>query len=176
MKNSVLKDIIATVAPTLATALGGPLAGVATRAIAGKLLGREEATIKELEAAVVTGATGTDLVKLKELELQFKIDLENAGIELESIAAEDRDSARDRQVKMKDWTPSVLGLAIILGFFGMLAYIMKYGMPTQGNEVMLIMVGALSAMTTQVGNFFFGSSSGSKTKDALIADLKGAIE
>lgn len=175
MKNNVLRDILATVAPTLATALGGPLAGVATRAIAGKLLGREDATIKELEAAVVSGATGADLVKLKELELEFKVDLENAGIELESIAADDRDSARMRQVKMKDWTPSVLGLAIILGFFGMLAYIMKYGMPTEGNEVMLIMVGALSAMTTQVGNFFFGSSSGSKTKDALIADLKGAV-
>lgn len=175
MKNNVLRDIIATVAPSLATALGGPLAGVATRAIAGKLLGREDATLKELEAAVVTGSTGADLVKLKELELAFKVDLENAGIELESIAAGDRDSARDRQVKMKDWTPSILGLAIILGFFGMLAYIMKYGMPTQGNEVMLIMVGALSAMTTQVGNFFFGSSSGSKTKDALIADLKGSV-
>lgn len=174
MKNDILRDIIATVAPTLATALGGPLAGVATRAIAGKLLGREDATIKELEAAVVSGTTGADLVKLKELELEFKIDLENAGIEMESIAADDRDSARMRQVKMKDWTPSVLGLAIILGFFGMLAYIMKYGLLADGNEVTLIMVGALSAMTTQVGNFFFGSSSGSKTKDTLIADLKGA--
>lgn len=175
MKRNILRDIIATVAPTLATALGGPLAGIATRAIAGKLLGREDATIEELEAAVIGGTTGPDLVKLKKLDFAFKIDLENAGIELESITANDRDSARDRQVKMKDWTPSVLGLAIILGFFGMLAYIMKYGMPTQGNEVMLIMVGALSAMTTQVGNFFFGSSSGSKTKDALIADLKGAV-
>lgn len=174
MRKSILRDIIATVAPTLATALGGPLAGIATRAIAGKLLGREDATIEELEAAVVNGTTGADLVKLKELDLAFKIDLENAGIELESIAADDRDSARARQVKMKDWTPSVLGLAIILGFFGMLAYIMKYGMPTEGAEVMLIMVGGLSAMTTQVGNFFFGSSAGSKTKDALIAELKGA--
>lgn len=173
MKNSVIKDIIATVAPTLATALGGPLAGVATRAIAGKILGKDDASFAEVEAAI-TGASGADLVRLKELEYEFKAQMEEADIKLESIAADDRNSARLRQVQMKDWTPSVLGLAIIIGFFGVLAYIFRFGLPAEGSEVLLIMVGALGTMTSQVGNFFFGSSSGSKSKDAVIADLKGA--
>ncbi|WP_107495306.1 hypothetical protein [Thalassobius sp. I31.1] len=173
MKNSKIREILATVAPTVATALGGPLAGVATRAIAAKVLGREDASFEEVEAAI-TGASGADLVRLKELEYEFKAQMQEADIKLEQIAAEDRNSARQRQVQMKDWTPSVLGLAIIIGFFGVLAYIFRFGLPAEGSEVLLIMVGALGTMTSQVGNFFFGSSSGSKSKDAVIADLKGA--
>lgn len=172
MKSKALKQLIATVAPTLATALGGPLAGVATRAIAGKILGNEAASVKDVEAALQSAAP-VDLVKLKEIEADFKKHLSDAGVELEAIAAKDRDSARDRQVKMKDWTPSVLGLAIIIGFFGALAYVFRYGMPDNGVEVLLIMMGALGTMTSQVGNYFFGSSVGSKSKDVMIADLKG---
>lgn len=170
-KGNKIKDILATVAPTVATALGGPLAGVATRAIAGKILGRDDASVEEVEAAVAA-ASGTDLVKLKELEYEFKAQLKDADIQLERISADDRASARDRQARMKDWTPSVLGLAIIIGFFGVLAYIFRFGLPDQGSEVLLIMVGALGTMTSQVGNFFFGSSAGSKSKDAIISELK----
>jgi len=171
-----LKEIIGAVAPTIATALGGPLAGIATRAIAGKLLGNEAADPVAVERAIAE-ATGTDLAKLKELEFEFRAQMEEAGIELERVAAGDRDSARNRQAAMKDWTPSALGLVVIIGFFGVLAYIFAYGLPAQGDEVLLIMVGSLGAMTTQVGNYFFGSSVGSKTKESIIADLKrgGAV-
>lgn len=166
-------DVLAAVAPTLAAALGGPLAGIATRAIADKILGRGDAPIEEIEAAVVS-ASGADLVKLKELEYEFKAQLRDADIQLERIAAADRASARERQARTKDWIPSVLGLTVILGFFGVLAYIFRFGLPDQGGEVLLIMVGSLGAMTSQVGNFFFGSSAGSKSKDATIAELKRA--
>lgn len=172
MKNRKFINVIATVAPTLATALGGPLAGVATRVIAGKLLGDDAASLQDVEAAIESAAPA-DLVKLKQLDVQFKKDMAEAGVKLEKIAADDRSSARDRQVRMKDWTPSILGLAIIIGFFGTLAYIFRFGMPVQGSEVLLIMMGALGGMTAQVGNYFFGSSTGSKSKDVVIATLKG---
>lgn len=165
-------DIVATVAPALATALGGPLAGVATRAIAAKVVGKESASEAEVEAAIL-GASGSDLVKLKEVEARFAAEMTDAGVELERVAAADRASARDRQASTGDWTPSVLGLAVIVGFFGVLAYIFRYGLPAEGSEVLLLMVGALGAMTSQVGNYFFGSSVGSKTKETIIADLKG---
>lgn len=172
-KGDRIKDILGAVAPTLATALGGPLAGVATRAIAGKILERDDASVEEVEAALAA-ANGPDLVKLKEVDHAFKAQLEEADIQLERISAGDRASARERQARMKDWTPSVLGLAIIIGFFAVLAYLFRFGLPDQGSEVLLIMVGALGTMTSQVGNFFFGSSAGSKSKDAIISDLKGA--
>ncbi len=165
-------DVVSAVAPTLATALGGPLAGVAARTIAGELLGKPDADMVELEAAI-TGASGADLVKLKEIEAKFAAEMKEAGVELERVAAADRDSARQRQAKMGDWTPTVLGLTIILGFFGVLAWIFQYGMPAEGREVLLIMVGALGTMTTQITNYFFGSSAGSAEKQKLSASLKG---
>jgi hypothetical protein len=168
---SKVTEVLATVAPSLATALGGPLAGAATQAIATAILGDAAATPQLVENAN-NGAAGSDLVKLKEVELTFKAQMEEAGVELENIAAKDRASARDRQARMKDWTPSVLGLAIIVGFFGVLTYLFRFGLPQSGSEVLLIMVGALGAMTTQVGNYFFGSSTGSKSKDVLIANIR----
>jgi len=173
--NETLKGILSAVAPTVATALGGPLAGIATRAIATSILGDEEASIEQVEAAV-TKASGPDLVKLKQLELNFKKQLADADIKLESIAADDRASARDRQARMGDWTPSILGGAIVVGFFGVLMYIFQFGMPDKGGELLLIMVGALGAMTTQVCNFYFGSSAGSKSKNAIISDLRKATK
>lgn len=170
--NRNLRKIIGTVAPTLATALGGPLAGVATRAIAGKLLGDEQADSTAVEHAIAQ-ATGTDLARLKELENDFRVQMKEAGVKLEQIAADDRDSARQRQIKLKDRTPAILGLVIIVGFFGVLAYIFRFGLPDEGSEVLLIMVGSLGVMTSQVGNYFFGSSVGSKDKDVTIAALKG---
>lgn len=173
--NVQLRNLLGAVAPTLAAALGGPLAGVATRAIGEKLMGRTDAGFDEVVTAVLTATTG-DLAKLKELEYQFRTDMENAGIEIERIAADDRKSARERQARMRDWTPSIMGLAIIVGFFSLLSYLIQFGLPVQGGEVLIVLVGALATMVAQVSNYFFGSSTGSKAKDALIADLKGALK
>ncbi len=164
-------EVVGTVAPALATALGGPLAGMATRAIAGKLLGNADASEDELRAAIQT-ASPEDLVRLKEVEADFKVQLKNAGVKLEEIAAGDRDSARRRQVDMGDWTPTVLGLAIILGFFGILGAIMFVEVPTNAATIINILLGALAAMTAQVGNYFFGSSAGSARKNDTIEKLK----
>ena len=49
------KEIIGTVAPTLATALGGPLAGVATQAISAALLGKADGSEDEIAAAFSVG-------------------------------------------------------------------------------------------------------------------------
>jgi hypothetical protein len=173
MTTPTLKSVLATVAPTLATALGGPLAGVATRAIADRFLGDPGVDFDTVQTAVLQAAPA-DLVRLKELDAQFERDIQAAGIQLEEIAASDRDSARQRQTASGDHTPAILGLCIVVGFFGVLFYIFRNGLPEQGSEVLLIMVGSLGTMTTQVGNYFFGSSVGSKSKDRLLADLKAA--
>lgn len=44
------KETIGAVAPIIATALGGPLAGVATKFVANKLLGDDTANIEEILA------------------------------------------------------------------------------------------------------------------------------
>lgn len=70
---------------------------------------------------------------------------------------------------MNDWTPSVIGAAIILGFFIVLGVMVARKLPPGAETEFSIMLGALATMTAAVVNYFFGSSAGSKEKTRLIA-------
>ena len=162
------KQILGTVAPMLATAAGGPLAGVATKAIAAKLLGKPDAKPEEVEAAVL-GADPATLLKLRELDQQFEKDLVAAGIKLEEIDAADRASARAREIAIKDHTPAALAFLITVGFFGTLGYMLVYGKPATGGDALLVMLGALGGAWASVCSYYFGSSAGSKLKTEALA-------
>jgi hypothetical protein len=162
------RTILATVAPVLATAAGGPLAGVVTKTLAAKLLQRPDAKPDEVEAAIA-GADPATLLRLKEIDLEFEKELQQAGVKLEEIAAEDRASARAREVALKDHTPAVLAYAITIGFFGTLAYMLMYGKPATGGDALLVMLGALGGAWGAIVSYFFGSSAGSKLKTEAMA-------
>ncbi len=166
-----VKGVLGIVAPTVATALGGPLAGIAVRTLSERLLGRPDGTEAELRDMIVS-ASPADLVRLKEIEAQFALEMKQAGVRLEQIAAADRDSARNREIKTGDWTPRVLGVLIIAGFFGLLVMMMFRQVPEGAETVLNIMLGGLAAMTTAVVNYFFGSSAGSARKNDTIENLK----
>lgn len=71
-------DILKTVAPALATAIGGPLAGAAVSFLASKL-GVDPAVVEQ----TVAGMGPADLVKLKQMDLDFKIEMAKIGISLD---------------------------------------------------------------------------------------------
>lgn len=162
------KKIVGTVAPTIATALGGPLAGVAVKTIATQLIGNPEATEAEVEAAIASADPQT-LLRLKEIDLEFQKAMSNAGIELERIAADDRNSARQREIAVKDHTPALLAYAITVGFFGTLAYLLVYGKPEMGGDALLVMLGSLGTAWAGVIAYYFGSSAGSKDKTQALS-------
>jgi hypothetical protein len=72
-------------------------------------------------------------------------------------------------VSVKDHTPKILAAGITLGFFGCLFWMFVYGVPKNGNEALLLMLGALQTAFTGVIAYYFGSSSSSKSKDELIS-------
>ena len=53
-----LLNIVKTVAPTIATAMGGPLAGMAVRTLSETLLGKPDGTEAELAAAAAAAQGG----------------------------------------------------------------------------------------------------------------------
>jgi hypothetical protein len=161
--------LLGQVAPTIATALGGPLAGVAVKALSGVLLGHENGSEDDVKAAMAS-ASPDQLAALKKIDADFKISMKELDIDLERIAAGDRDSARKMQTETKDWVPKLLAIVITLGFFGILVWMLVQGMPQTGTEALLMMLGALGTAWTGVVNFYYGSSAGSKAKtDALTA-------
>ena len=84
------KDTLAAIAPTLATALGGPLAGAATKFLASELLGDENASLESIEAAVI-GASPEALVNLKQLDADFKLGMKKLDVDVIKIEATDKE-------------------------------------------------------------------------------------
>lgn len=160
--------LLGQIAPTIATALGGPLAGLAVKTLSNVLFGNEEGTPADIVQAL-QGASPEQLVALKKIDAEFKLKMQELEIDLERISAGDRDSARKREMALADMTPKVLAASITVGFFGILFWMFIYGVPKNGNEALLLMLGALQTAFTGVIAYYFGSSAGSKAKNDLLA-------
>lgn len=163
--------LIGSVAPTIATALGGPVAGMAVKAISGALFGHDSATEDDIRT-VLANPTGDQLAALKKIDADFAVQMKALDIDLERIAAGDRASARDMQKETKDWIPRALAVSVTVGFFAILLYMLIYGLPTTGNEALLLLLGALQTAWGGIIAFYFGSSSGSQQKDKMIYNSK----
>lgn len=161
-------DVLSAIAPTIATALGGPLAGAAVGAIV-SALGLPPDTPPEQVAAAVAKADPDTLLKLKQAEQTFNAQMKQLEVDVVRLANDDRANAREREVKTGDVTPKVLAVLITTGFFGVLAYMLAYGVPAKGGEALLVLLGALGGAWGAVVNYYFGSSKGSDAKTEAMA-------
>lgn len=164
------KATLGAIAPTLATAIGGPLGGVAVK-IASDALGINPDQ-DEIERALASGDPQV-LAQLKKAEHDFKVEMKSLGVELEKVHAGDRGSARSL-AKQKGFTPQALiSVVFVSGFVGIL-YLLFFS-PVEFNagqrELASILLGILAAGLNQIMNFWFGSSSGSKEKTEAMARL-----
>jgi hypothetical protein len=148
------------------------MAGMAVKAISGALLGHDGGTQAEIEAALAI-ASPADLLKLKDIDNQFKLDMESLGVDLEKIAADDRSDARKREIETKDNAPKILATVVVIGFFATLYTIAFGDIPDKAMQPVNILLGALTALLIQVGNYYFGSSAGSARKTALLGKSLG---
>jgi len=164
------RSIISTVAPTIATALGGPMAGMAVRALSATLLGKDDGTEDEISAAMQLASPET-LLKIKEADNAFKLEMEKLGVDLQNIAVDDRKSARDMYSKTRDMIVPLLAGLTVAGFFGTMAWVLT-GHVSLESTILGFVLGQISAKTEQVYNFYFGSSAGSKDKTEHLAAAK----
>jgi uncharacterized protein (DUF697 family) len=169
-----LKGVLGTVAPWIATAIGGPLAGQAVRSISGALGLKDDAKEEDIQAALEEGKlTGEQLVALKKADQDFQQQMEAAGFkhieELEGLAQKDRDSARAREIAVRDNTPKLLAAGVTAGFFGVLVFMLLRPIPAETHDVLLVMLGSLGTAWTAVIAYYFGSSAGSDKKTELMA-------
>jgi hypothetical protein len=160
------QEIVNTVAPTIATALGGPLAGMATNKILSALGLKPDCNDDDI---LLSMQNPENLLKIKELEKQFKVEMRKLDIEVEKLHASDRDSARKREAVVKDRTPAVLSFLITTGFFGAIYVVMTGIMPPDIDKIIAgSLLGTLGTAWIAVVSYYFGSSVGSKNKDQII--------
>ena len=160
------KDLVKSVAPLLGTALAGPLGGAALGAVASAILGPDaEPTEAAVEAALRT-ANPEMLLKLKQADQTFALDMKKLGVDVMKMENEERANARDREIKTGDKTPRNLAFILTAGFFGVFALLIVQPVPDASKEVVFALVGVLTTVYVGAMTYYHGSSAGSAAKDA----------
>jgi hypothetical protein len=169
-------DWLKTLAPLLGTALGGPLGGAAASFIADKL-GIESKTIDAVSEVLNSGKMSPEQVSaLKLAELDFKKFLEDNKIKLaelefkqDELIGKDRADARAMQVATHSKMPAILTIMVTIGFFSVLGALLM--MPElKANEIVLVMVGQLSAVWGACVAFYVSTTFNSANKTKMLAE------
>ena len=158
--------LIGTIAPTIATALGGPVAGLAVKALSTALLGHPDGSDDDISSAMAA-ATPEQIAAIKKIDNDFKVQMKQLDIDLVKIAADDRKSARYMQTEMKSPLVPSLAVLIIAAFVAVtIGTLMGYAKIESAMAGTLI--GYLSAKAELVLSFYFGSSADSEKKSEMI--------
>jgi hypothetical protein len=156
-------DWLKQIAPTIATALGGPLAGLAVDAIS-KAVGIDP---KDVTKTISEGKlTADQIAQIKTAELAMAARAQELGLDFEKIAVDDRKSAREMQISTQSWIPGGMAIIVTCGFFGILIGLMTDHFKT--TDALMLMLGSLGTAWTGIIAFYFGSSAGSQKKDELL--------
>ena len=156
-------DWLTQIAPTIATALGGPLAGMAVSAVS-KAIG---CTPEEVQNVISNNKLdATQVAALQQAELELKKQAQEMNLDFAKLANDDRKSARDMQAITRSLIPPLLAIGVTLGFFGILFGLM-YGQIAHAPQID-IMLGSLGTAWTGIVSFYFGSSASSQNKDQLL--------
>ena len=161
--------VVRTIAPTIATALGGPLAGLGVKAISEAVFGHQDGTEEEISLAV-QGATPEILAAIKAKDQEFKMTMEKLGIDLLKLDYEDAASARKRQMAVQDITPDALAYLLLTSFIGALMTLFWVTVPVGNEKLIYTMLGSLGTLTIAAMAYFHGSSRGSAKKDAAMLE------
>lgn len=161
-------DWLKQIAPTVASALGGPLAGMAVSAIS-KAIGVDEDKVNDLISS--NKMTPDQIAQIKVAEIELQKQAQELGLNFEALAVDDRKSAREMQATTRSIMPPVLAGTITLGFFGILILLLL-GKVQSDNSTILIMLGSLSTAWTGIVAYYFGSSAGSQAKTEIMAGKK----
>lgn len=187
-----LRTVIGAVAPTLATMLGGPLAGTAVSALASAFGLPEGSTPDDITKVVQAGNMTPDIIaRVREADQKHAEIIAQQGIDLKKLnmaheeamgatAEADRASARQREMAVKDATPARLAYMIIGGFFmvsvAQLAALMGFGdvaakIPPQGWLLIGNISGYLASEAKAASSYYFGTSAGEDRKTDIISQL-----
>lgn len=166
-------DWLKTIAPTIATAMGGPLAGMAVDAI-GNALGMKDATKEQVKDLLASGTLTSDqMASIKQADASLKVRMKELEIDMEKVHAGDRNSAREMAAKTGDvWTPRVMALVVFI-VWGAVNYKLFNGtINSDMRELVARALGTLDAVLMAVIYYYYGSSSSSAAKTEAMQGKK----
>ena len=152
-----LGSLLKSLAPTIASAAGGPLSGMAVKMAASKLGLPENTTANEIEDLIEREPEKAVLVK--QADQDFKNRIREMEIDLESFKTEVEDRKSARQSFGTDWTPKVFSIICLLLYGSYVMVVTLFEHSQQSETVISLVLGQLSGILSTVAAFFYGSSS-----------------
>ena len=150
---ALLKNLVGAVAPTIGTALGGPMGNMAMGKIAEVLgVSNDQKSIQQ----AIQNATPEQMLELKKAEQAFEVQMKELEVDVFKLEVADTQDARGKF--SKDWTARIMGVATVGGF---LAYIFLVTLqpPEQNSEALInLVLGYLGGLASAVISFYFGAS------------------
>ena len=153
MNLGALKGIIGAVAPTLGTALAGPLGGTAAQAISAVLGCKSDA--KSISTAMQS-ATPEQLAEIKKAEIEFETRMGELEVDIYQLETADIQDAR--KAHKGDWTPKVFAIISLLAFVGYI-FLVTIQEPSQNSEAVInLVLGYMGGLLSGIASFYYGSS------------------
>ena len=158
-------DWLKSIAPTIATALGGPLAGMAVEAVS-KAIGVDPG---EVQNTINSGKmTADQIASLQTAEIALKARAQEMGLDFEKLAVADRASARQMQISTNSFVPPALSIMIVVAWSAVQYFLLTHVIDPSMRELIARVLGTLDGALMLVLSFYFGSSSGSQAKDTML--------
>ncbi len=153
MKFNLIKNVIGAVAPTLGTALGGPMGGMAAKMIS-DVLGVPN-NPKAIDKAMAE-ATPEQMLELKKTEQAFELQMKELEVDVFSLETADIQDARGKF--SKDWTARIMVIVVVGGFMGYI-FLVTLQPPEQNSEALInLVLGYLGGLASAIVSFYFGAS------------------
>jgi hypothetical protein len=163
-------DTLKTLAPTVASALGGPMAGAAVSAI-GDMLGIKSPTQDKIGKLFADGQISAEnLAQIRKLEMDYKNQEAERDFRFADLEYKDRDSARNMAIQTHSITPAALTWLIVLLTLTAEAALLFNKVPPGVDPIIVGRVlGTMDAALITVLSFWFGTNSSSARKTELLA-------
>jgi hypothetical protein len=158
-------DWLKSIAPTVASALGGPLAGLAVNAVS-SALGIDPDKVQD---TINSGKlTADQIASIQQAELALKQRAQELGLDFEKLAVADRSSARQMQISTQSFIPPTLSIMVVVAWATVQFFLLTHVIEPTMRELIARVLGTLDGALMLVLSFYFGSSSGSQAKDNLL--------
>lgn len=156
------KDDLAKIAPTVASALGGPFAGAAVKFLSNKLLGTDSGTEADLEQFISTASPET-LLSIKNSDNEFKVSMQKLGVDVFEIEANDKKDARLNN--KHSIMPAVLSVSLSLVVICIVYMLFWVVIPEGSRDVLFMILGIILKEWGGAMQYWFGTTRGSAEKD-----------
>lgn len=148
----------------LSSSTPGGIAGQAAKEMAGGIFEGVDKLIRDFKLP-------------PEQQIAYEKFKEETALKLEEIALKrqendtvDRNSARQREMSVKDHTPAILSYLVVAIYSWAQWFVFNYALPS--SQIMLVsrVLGTLDMALGMVLGYYFGSSASSHRKDAILAE------